>query len=673
MRLKKSAKKKQEQLPSAPLIKDTKAVAGTSAHSSPPVTGPKPIQEVVPQVNSVQSTAEKVQIVPTSAPLIGGSMPAKSVLATPSPPNPVTTSASIQTTKPAQTIAAPNGDGLPSDPTDNPDTDRAVDYIISEEADEVLEAEDAKLEEKNYRSHGFGDSLADFFFAWLGNKYGWRWTLLVILIILAALGTVPKIRYWALNEAGVRSSLSITVTDVDTTLPLQNVTASVTSSRGETDRNGDITIKGLRLGPSQLILKRPGFAQRKISIIVGWGENPLGSFTLKDVGQQYTIMVRDYITGKPVVNAEAADTNGFDALSDKNGKITLTIDNPNNQSVPITLTAAGYRTEDLTLSGDSSIITSSQLVIAKKEIFILDQGGGYNLTTKDIDGQNQQLLLAGTPTETSNLSMAVSPDGSRVALVSLRDSKYDSSGRLLTAITLVNVSDGSTTDLDHAEQIQLIGWTNTSIVYEEETTLSPASYSIVSYNYANNSRDLLASSAQFNSIFVAGGAVYYSVPATASTSADGFFILQPNGSGKHAILSQDIWTVLRNSYTTMSIQTSSGWYSYKIGDATANTENTPSSFDNRLYIDSPDGKHSAWVSTSAGKNQLMVYSTSNGKDTDLISQAGLSYPIRWLDNSTLVYRVTNLQGSFDYIVSLNGGTTKKIADVINVSGYAAGS
>ena len=163
------------------------------------------------------------------------------------------------------------------------------------------------------------------------------------------------------------------------------------------------------------------------------------------------------------------------------------------------------------------------------------------------------------------------------------------------------------------------------------------------------------------------------MPATASTSADGFFVTKPDGSGKQTIINHDTWTVLRNSYSAMSIQTSSGWYNYKMGDASAATENTPSSFENKLYIDSPDGKHSAWINTSNGKTQLLVYNTISGKDTVLVTPAGLSYPLRWLDNNTLVYRVTNNQGSFDYIVSLDGGATKKISDVINVSGYAAGS
>jgi hypothetical protein len=565
-------------------------------------------------------------------------------------------------------------DTLPPDATDTPATDKVVDEISNEEADEVLAAEDTVRQAANEKPRSFWGKIADFFAAWLGNKHGRRWTLLALLVIIAALGTVPVIRYWALNEAGVRSSLSLTVIDADTQLPLQNVTVQVGSVHTTTNRAGTVTVRYLRLGSQRLVLQRPGLARLAQQLTIGWGENPLGSFSLKDVGQQYTILVHDYVSGAAIANAEA-ESNGYDALSDKNGKITLTVDDTGGQSVPVTLTAAGYATQNITLSSTGQRPTSVQLLPAQQEVYVAGQGSLYNLYTSNVAGQNQHLLLAGTPTETSTIALAVSPDGSQAALVSTRDPSYDSSGEILTAMALVNVANGNVVTIDHAEQIQLVGWIGTTIIYEEETAVSPTpDYNIIAYNYATDSRYQLATASQFSTIMTAGGSVYYAIPAAASSTTDGLFVVQPDGSGKQTILSQDVWTVLRSSYTTMDIQTANGWYSYSIGSAGASPmTGTPNSYTNRLYIDSPDGKHSAWVNTTDSAAQLLVYGTSSSQDTAVQTPAGASYPLRWLTNSDLIYRVTTSQGSADYIVNLNGGTSKKIVDVTNTSGFADGS
>jgi Tol biopolymer transport system component len=60
------------------------------------------------------------------------------------------------------------------------------------------------------------------------------------------------------------------------------------------------------------------------------------------------------------------------------------------------------------------------LVRARKVVVVTRQSGKYDIYKSDIDGKNREALLLGTGHENSNISLAVSPDGQRVAFVSTR-------------------------------------------------------------------------------------------------------------------------------------------------------------------------------------------------------------------------------------------------------------
>jgi hypothetical protein len=556
---------------------------------------------------------------------------------------------------------------LPVDMTDDAATDRAVDAISSQEADAVLAIEDTALSEA--KSMVPKHRIGAFFSAWLGTKRGWKWTVFVIFIVIVGLGSVPTTRYDILNAAGVRCSLSLSTVDGDTQLVLPGSTASVGSVQGATNHAGFASLYNLKLGPQTLVISRPGFATVRQHLVLGWGGNPLGSTVMKDVGEQYTIDVHDYVTGAAIGNA-SANNSGSQTLANKRGEITMTISgNADEQPIPITITAPGYATKSINLSGTSNKPVAVSLAPSQPEVYVADQDGSYDLYSSYVDGTNKQVLLAGTSTETSSISLAVSPDGSEAALVSTRDANYDSSGTLLQAITLVAVPGGSIQTLDHAEQIRLIGWVGSTIIYEEQTAagLSP-SYSIESYNYATSSRDQLATSDQFTYVTLAAGVVYYAIPASASTTNDGFYAVQSNGSGKQTILSQDVWSVLRSSYANFSVDTANGWYSYVTGGTTATMlPNAPSNVTSTQYLDLPDGKSSA----SVVNGQLQIYTIATGKTQTITAATNATYPLRWVTDTELIYRTTDGGINSDYIVDVDGGTPKLIVtDLIDTTGAA---
>lgn len=553
----------------------------------------------------------------------------------------------------------------------------AVDDIVAHEGDELLANQDEALAEANPdpdARRGFKQFLV----SWWRNKWA-RWgTIVGLLVLLVAVIGIPGSRYFVLNSVGVRSSASVVVLDGATQLPLKNVAVSIGDKQALTDVKGTAKLTSLKLGKQKLTIRRVAFAQVDKTITLGWGSNPLGSVGLRATGVQYTILLRDYLSGKPVTKAEA--TNGStNALSDKNGKVVLTQDASNEANVlTVSITADGYRNETIELHADNATAVTLTLVPVQKEVFVTKQSGTYDLYAMDLDGKNKQLLAKGTGLENANIALAVSPGNDTVAMVSTRDNMRDNDGYLLSALTLISLKTGAPLILDHAEQIQLVGWSGTRIIYQATGAGASAAnagrYRLMSYDYKANARVQMAAANQFNMVVDANNMVYYANSSTDPTAQLGMFRIKPDGTSKQTLFDKEVWTGFRTAYTTLTLQTPDGWYAYTLGSQTAPTRitSTDGAYTNRRYLDSPDGSHSAWVDSRDGKGALISYDIKAAKDAVLQTQDGLTQPVRWLGNNVLLYRVANAQETADYAVSTNGGPPKKIGDVTNTYGYGQG-
>jgi len=408
---------------------------------------------------------------------------------------------------------------------DNPDTDAAVDDILNKESDELLGIQDNTDAHREKVPRG-GSKLKRFFRAWWRKKWARYGTILIIIAALVAVAVIPKVRYAVLNTFGVRSSASVIVLDNTTQLPLKNVTVNLGSAKTQTNKDGVATLTDLKLGDYQLQVQRLAFASYKRSITVGWGSNPLGNVKLTAVGLQYHIQVKNYLSGKPIVGAEV-ESAALNALSDASGNIVLTLDDTNTTTLDVTLHADGYRAENITLDAASKADTSVQLVPSQKSVFVAKQSGKYDVYSSDLDGKNKKLLLAGTGNENNTVSLVVSPDNTQAALVSTRDNIRDADGYLLYALTFINVAEGTSTVVDHAQQIQLVDWIGSRLIYRSTTAgasaANPQRNRLLAYNYGSNSRVQLATANQFNTIVSAEGYIYYGVSSTDPNAQLGLF------------------------------------------------------------------------------------------------------------------------------------------------------
>ena len=570
-------------------------------------------------------------------------------------------------------------DPIPADPVEpdvdtlsDPEIDKAVDDIVVHEGDELLEHQD----DDRAQAEAVARAPRRGFFSWWWHSRLAHWlTFLLIVGGLIAVAFVPKTRYWSLNLAGVRASSSVTVVDDLTSEPLKNVQVTIDGATAKTDSSGKAKLVNIKLGPQQLKIEHAGFATITDQVTVGWGSNPLGSYPLKAVGIQYKLLVRDALTGQPIQGAEA-NSGDSAALSDKNGNILLTVPGTGTEDLPVIVSNGGFRTEQIVIKAGTTSATTVKLITSLKAVYVSKETGKYDLYTADADGKNRKVVLPGTGNENANIAVVVSPSGDHAAIVSTRDNQHDSDGYLLATLTMVNLSDGTSTTLGHAEQIQLVDWIGTRLVFEQvaSDSSSPATrYNVISYDYANNSRLQLAAARKLNTVLSAHGVIYYAVAPDPENSeiVAAMYKINPDASNKQTVLDKEVWTTYRTDYNTLSMQTADGWFTYNIGTNATSPVAGPSAYSSRIYSDNADGTHSLWADPTQGA--LMVYDNNKGKDEAPYLQSGLGYPVRWLTGNTAIYRVATGSETADYAVSTLGGQPPvKVADVTNTYGFTQG-
>ena len=387
----------------------------------------------------------------------------------------------------------------------------------------------------------------------------------------------------------------------------------------------------------------------------------------------------DYLSGKPVANAEVVSSDDVSARSDKQGKVVLTLGSLNPEDLRVKVAAGGYRDENLTLTVPTdetpAEVRQVGLVSNRKEVFISKQTGNYDLYKIDIDGKNKQVLLAATGLENGGLQVVANRDGDEAALVSRRDNTHNQDGYPLQSLTLVDVKKGTTLTLDHSERIFIVDWLGDRLIYAKvkagASAGNPDRYQLMSYDFKTTERLQLAAANYLTGVLSAKGKLYYAASNNYAGGVSFLGRINPDASDKKVILSgTDIWNISRVSSDTLSIKTMDSYYSYKFGDEKARkvVAPPPGAEEGHFFLDSPDGTQSVWVDTRDGKGVLLRSDAETGKDTVLATQFGLCPPLRWLNDNTIIYRVGIPGEIADYVVSLDGGAPRKIVDLTSTAG-----
>ncbi len=551
----------------------------------------------------------------------------------------------------------------------DPDTtlEKAVDDIVRTDADNALPPEaDALAPPPVVMKASFRERLKQAYFNWWDNRVLRYITLSILLAVIAVVIFVPVVRNTVLNAIGVRTSVSVTAIDASTTLPLKNVLLSAGDVTAKTNSEGYANLKGVALGSQEVKLHKAGFADVKKSMKLGMRTTDLGNIELKAVGTQYTLVFEDYFSGKPINEVDVTSGEAT-TKSGTTGTAILTIAPNDDEKVSVVIEKQGYRTEKLDIAAEATKLTKLKLVPAQKEVFISKESGKYDLYKMDLDGQNKKVLLAGTGLETPALNVIVDPAGKRAALVSTRDDKRNKDGYLLSALTIIDIDSGESEVIEHAEQITMLGWSGTTLVYQQTIAGASAANAnrnkITSYEYTDSKRIQVANANYFNGSVLNGNTVYYVVSSIDASVKGGLVRSNIDATNKKTLHEGEVWQLYRADYKTLKFQTPDKWYEYKMSNNAATESTPPATYNARKYMDSPDGKLSVWVDDRDASGALMEYSVADGKERQVTLQKGMVEVMRWVNGRVVIYRTINGTQVDEYAISLDGGEPQRLAAV----------
>jgi len=559
----------------------------------------------------------------------------------------------------------------PTSDEPNPTDERAVGDVVNEiiaggtakdGVEAIPETDNTATEEPVVMKSSAKDRFKAAFYRWWDNKIARYVTLGAILLIVGVVVAVPAIRTGLMNVLGFRASVSVYAVDATTLQPIKGATLRVGDGTVKTAEDGKAKLKDVRLGKQTVVVHKAGFADVKEDVTFSFRAVDLGEVDMKATGLQLGFTLTDYVSGKPIegVTLESGESS---TKSGKDGKAVITLA-PDSTADSISIHKNGYRSEQVPAKGEENSVQKVKLVLAAKEIYIAKENGVYNLKKVDLDSKNAAVLLAGTGNETASLDVAVDALSQYAALISTRDNVKNKDGYLLSALTLVNISNGDSETIEHAEKLTIIGWSGTTVVYKQVVAGTSAANAsrekLMAYNYATNKRYQVANANHFLGAELHSGTVYFAVSSTDPAAKSGLMSAALDGSAKKVIQEGDAWAAYRVDYKTFKLQTAIKWYAYTFGGTAVETQ--PATSVSRTYIDSGDAKLSIWSDTSATSGSLSLYDIATGKDQTLTKTKAQYKPLRWLNNRVVMYREATKTGGADYVLSLDGGDAIKVAD-----------
>ena len=562
-------------------------------------------------------------------------------------------------------------------PLDDNQLGQVIEEIVAEDADKLLEVEDEKTKDEattvEVKPKKERKKRGNFFKAWLGNTLYRNITIGLIMLGIVASLAIPTSRYFVLNTAGVRASVSIKVLDDKTSLSLKNVEFVVDGKSTKSDGNGDAKLDKVKLGKLKVIIKKSAFAELKKTVTLGWGSNPLGEQRLVPTGTQFTFTAKDFTSNKPVADTEV-NFGDSSAKFNPEGEAVLTIPAVEDDQIEVTVSAKNYRDEKVKISTTTKDKTNVSMVPAKKHVFVSKRSGKLDLYKTDVDGKNQAVILAATGIEREeSLSLSSHPTKPVVAFASTRENNRNQDGFLLTTLNLIYLDTNEVVKVAQSERIQIVDWSGDYLVYVKITQgaseANPNRHKIMSYNIEQQTEKELASTNYFNDVVSVNGVIYYSPAVYKVNGKVGLYRVNADGTNKKTIYDKEVWNLFRTTYDKFSLSVGQDWYELNLpNDEVKKVGGAPSVLKSRVYVDSPNHKQSIWVDVRDGKSVLLNYSIDKKSDQALVNESGIKNPIYWLDDDHVVYRVADGDETADYVLSLSGGEPKKIGDVTNTIG-----
>jgi len=547
--------------------------------------------------------------------------------------------------------------------------DAAVDEIIADEKNTQQTDTDSDKDDDYLISQRPKKGIRRLLSNWWHNKLFRNMTLLIILAGIVLAIALPVSRYAILNAIGVRSALSVQIVDAVSGRPIKNVTVTIDEVTTKTDDKGQAQLEGLRLGDAAISLQKRSFKEEVVPVTVGWGSNPFDApIELIPTGTTFTFKITDWLSATPLQNVEVSDGESI-AVSDASGVAKLTLE-PTDADIEITTKYDGYRSETTTIPVDTLEDQQIALVPSKRDIFISKRNGVYDIYSRYVDGSEEVVLLPGTGSEQIDTHILNHPTQPITAIVSSRAANRSANGTMLSDIYLVNTDSKQVEKIENtsSERLRLIGWAGDTLLYVSSSVGVAASdnrHKVIAYNSATKSSTEIASANYFSDVRLINDSVYYVIPSSDGSQSGGLTKTAITGKDKSILLAKTIWSVHRSSVDTLQVSTDGDeWYEINLAqNKVTKLDGAPAIVQNRLYIKNASTGASAWLEDRDGKSALIVVDKETNNQKEVIKQAGMVYPLQWLNTTTLLYSISNSQETANYVVSTLNGKSKRIGDV----------
>ncbi|MET0779617.1 MAG: hypothetical protein ABWY71_02160 [Candidatus Saccharimonadales bacterium] len=502
-----------------------------------------------------------------------------------------------------------------------------------------------------------------------------------VLLVLAVLAAVPFTRYFFAGMV-VRKDFTVAVIDSQTNKPVTSASVTLEGKKVLTNSKGEAKLH-VNVGTARVVIAKTYYKGKSASVLVPFKQKQPYTMKFEATGRPVPVTVVNKISNKPLANVTISAEKA-QAITDSRGEATLVVP-ADKITIKAKLSGSNYNAADVTLKVTASVDPANKFTItpAGKLYFLSNASGKLDVMKSDLDGQNRQLVLAGTGKEDKpNTVLLASRDWKYIALLSKRD------GGDSSKLFLIETATDKLTTMDEGDaNFSPYGWSGSHFVYAVERTKvnlwQPKRQALKSYNastgaIASIDQTTADGDSQFNyraerieSVFILDKEVVYTKnwqyngPFAPDGRQTTFNSSQADGSQRKVVkgypLSTQYYLYLSVSpgdfneiYIRYSPNESVAKYdSYENGKLTA-SDLTDEQFTNNDYhnfIVSPSGNKTFWTEFRDGKNVFFVGDGSgkNGKQLPGSSDDYAAYG--WYSDD---YLLVTKKSSEMYIMPVDG-------------------
>lgn len=516
-----------------------------------------------------------------------------------------------------------------------------------------------------------------------GSKIGLAAGIILVLVGITVAATALRYPVVGLFHKG---QIDVTVTDDSTHQPLLGAQVEVAGRDVLTDKQGHATLTGLPLGKATVSIVKHAYQTKTYQTTVFWHAAKLGTVGLHSTGVLIKFMVKDWVSEQPLTGAEVTLV-GSTGSTNSAGEATVSVEPGKLAGAKATIKASGFNDGSFAISKSVSETNSAALVPSGKVFFFSNRSGKIDLYSSNLDGSSQTVVLAGTGNEDQETGLLPSvEDPDCVAIVSSRAGTRIN-GQLQHDLYMFEGGTNAVKLIDERVAFtNFRGWIGGTLVYVKANDPNGNANTIKAFDMKTKTSRAITTvtgsnpyggSAYLGGLAIANQNFYYNV-SSADPNQNGFWVTGLSGSPKRIDPGNASYGY-RQTKDSMAVQlappgvyTTATWKKFTFSNQTfTDLPGEPASQTNRGYADSADGKHSVYVETRDGKSELYLTDAGGMNDQAITNFAKVNQFVQWYNDRYVVFSSSNGESSL-YVIAINGGSQKKVADFYQGNGRSYG-